>query len=178
MGPAREPFDTHWAQARRGLNEDSLRARGSVAAKACHCAHDGNDESTCCCVVSRVAALVQPYWWWRSRDPRFGMARPRVSSWWEIGEMITIELSKQGRAEAIASIQKYFEEEIREPLGELRAGLVLDFFVEEIGPAIYNKAIGDAQARMQQRVADLDGELYADEFQYWPRVAAKRKGKK
>jgi hypothetical protein len=28
---------------------------------------------------------------------------------------------------------------------------------------------------MQQRVADLAGELYADEFQYWPRADAKRK---
>jgi uncharacterized protein (DUF2164 family) len=63
-------------------------------------------------------------------------------------------------------------------MGELRAGLLLDFFVEEIGPAIYNKAIADAQTRIQQRVVDLEGELFADEFQYWPRVAAKRKGKK
>jgi hypothetical protein len=31
---------------------------------------------------------------------------------------------------------------------------------------------------MQQRVADLDGELYADEFQYWVRQAARKKGKK
>ena len=92
--------------------------------------------------------------------------------------MVTIELSKQSRTDAVKSVQKYFEEEIREPIGDLRAGLLLDFFLEEIGPAIYNKAIGDAQARLQQRVADLDGELYADEFQYWPRIVAKRKGKK
>jgi uncharacterized protein (DUF2164 family) len=92
--------------------------------------------------------------------------------------MITIELSNESRADAIASIQKYFEEEAREPIGELRAGLLLDFFVEEIGPAIYNRAIAQAQARLQQRVADLDGELFADEFQYWPRMSAKRKGKK
>jgi uncharacterized protein (DUF2164 family) len=92
--------------------------------------------------------------------------------------MVRIELSTEARAEAIASIKKYFEEAAGEPMGELRAGLLLDFFVEEIGPAIYNKAIGDAQARMQQRVAELDGELYADEFQYWARVAAKRKGKR
>ena len=91
------------------------------------------------------------------------------------GAMVTIELTKQARADAIASVQKYFEEEIREPIGDLRAGLLLDFFLEEVGPAIYNKAIGDAQARLQQRVADLDGELYADEFQYWARLAAKRK---
>jgi uncharacterized protein (DUF2164 family) len=89
--------------------------------------------------------------------------------------MVTVELSKQARVDAIASVKKYFEEEIREPIGDLRVGLLLDFFLEEIGPAIYNKAIGDAQARLQQRVADLDGELYADEFQYWVRLAAKRK---
>jgi uncharacterized protein (DUF2164 family) len=89
--------------------------------------------------------------------------------------MVTMELTKQARVDAIASVKKYFEEEIREPIGDLRAGLLLDFFLEEIGPAIYNKAIGDAQARLQQRVADLDGELYADEFQYWVRLAAKRK---
>jgi uncharacterized protein (DUF2164 family) len=92
--------------------------------------------------------------------------------------MVTIELSKQARTDAIKSVQKYFEEEIREPIGDLRAGLLLDFFLEEIGPVIYNKAIGDAQARLQQRVADLDGELYADEFRYWPKMAAKRKVKK
>jgi uncharacterized protein (DUF2164 family) len=91
--------------------------------------------------------------------------------------MVTIELAKQARKDAIASIQKYFEEEIREPIGDLRAGLLLDFFLEEIGPAIYNRAIGDAQVRMQQRVSDLEGELYADEFQYWVRLLAKRKGK-
>jgi uncharacterized protein (DUF2164 family) len=89
--------------------------------------------------------------------------------------MVSVELTKQARADAIASVKKYFEEEIREPIGDLRVGLLLDFFLEEIGPAIYNKAIGDAQARLQQRVADLDGELYADEFQYWVRLAAKRK---
>ena len=87
---------------------------------------------------------------------------------------MSIELSKQGRAEAIASIQQYFERNMTEPIGELPAGLLLNFFVEEIGPAIYNKAIADAQARLTVRVADLSGELYEDEFQYWPRVEAKR----
>lgn len=89
--------------------------------------------------------------------------------------MTTIELPKEKRAEAIASVKKYFESEIREPIGDLRAGLLLDFFLEEIGPAIYNHAIADAQARFTARVADLDAELYADEFQYWVRQAKKKK---
>lgn len=91
---------------------------------------------------------------------------------------MSIELSKQTRADAIASIQRYFEENLPEPIGDLPAGLLLNFFLEEVGPAIYNRAIGDAQARMQQRVSDLNGELYADEFQYWPKVDAKRKNRR
>ncbi|HXS11064.1 MAG TPA: DUF2164 domain-containing protein [Acidobacteriaceae bacterium] len=87
---------------------------------------------------------------------------------------MSIELSKEARADAVASIQQYFERNLPEPIGELPAGLLLNFFLEEVGPAIYNKAIADAQARLAVRVADLSGELYEDEFQYWPRVEAKR----
>ena len=87
---------------------------------------------------------------------------------------MSIELSKEARADAIASIQQYFERNLPEPIGEMPAGLLLNFFLEEVGPAIYNKAIADAQARLAVRVADLSGELYEDEFQYWPRVEAKR----
>jgi uncharacterized protein (DUF2164 family) len=89
--------------------------------------------------------------------------------------MHTIELPKQVRAEVIASIQRYFEENMPEPIGDLPAGLLLNFFIEEIGPVIYNHAISEAQTRMQQRVSDLNGELYADEFQYWPRLDAKKR---
>ena len=89
--------------------------------------------------------------------------------------MTSIELSKQARADAIGSLQRYFEENLSEPIGDLPASLLLNFILEEIGPAIYNQAVAEAQARLQQRVSDLNGELYADEFQYWPRIDAKRK---
>lgn len=92
--------------------------------------------------------------------------------------MMNIEISKQGRADAVASIQRYFEENMPEPIGELAAGLLLNFFLEEVGPVIYNWAIADAQARMAQRVSDLSGELFVDEFQYWVRADAKRKGRR
>lgn len=89
--------------------------------------------------------------------------------------MTTIELNKQGRATAIASLKRYLQDDLSEPMGDLKAGLLLNYILEEIGPAIYNKAISDAQARLSARVADLNGELFADEFQYWPRVEAKRR---
>ena len=89
-----------------------------------------------------------------------------------------IEISKQSRAAAIASIQRYFEENLDQPIGELPAGLLLNFFMEEIGPVIYNHAIAEAQTRMQQRASDLTGELFADEFQFWTKVDAKRKNRR
>jgi uncharacterized protein (DUF2164 family) len=88
---------------------------------------------------------------------------------------MVVELSKVQRADAVASIQRYFEENLTEPIGDMPAGMLLDFFVEEIGAVIYNKAIADAQTRMQMRVMDMTGELFADEFNYWPKVDAKRK---
>lgn len=91
--------------------------------------------------------------------------------------MITLELDKQQRTTAISSLKRYFEENL-DPIGDLPAGLLLDFLLEEIGPVIYNQAISDAQTRLSQRVADLNGELYADEFQYWPRADAKRKSRR
>ncbi len=89
-----------------------------------------------------------------------------------------IEISEHARKDAIASIQRYFEENMPEPIGNLPAGKLLDFFMEEVGPAIYNRAIADAQARMTMRVSDLGGELYADEFQYWPREDARRRNRR
>ena len=86
-----------------------------------------------------------------------------------------IELSKQVHSDAITSIQRYFQENMRESIGNMAAGLLLNYFVEEVGPAIYNHAIADAQARIQQRMSDLEGELYVPEFQYWPSIEHKRK---
>ena len=89
-----------------------------------------------------------------------------------------IELSKQVRADAITSIQRYFQENMPEPIGNMAAGLLLNYFVEEIGPTIYNQAIADAQARIMQRLSDLEGELYVPEFQYWTNLDRKRKNQR
>jgi uncharacterized protein (DUF2164 family) len=91
---------------------------------------------------------------------------------------MAVEIPEHARREAVASLQKYVEENLPEPIGDLAAGLMLDFFLEEVGPVIYNRAIHDAQARLQVRIGDLSGELFEDEFQYWPRVEKKRKRSK
>lgn len=82
---------------------------------------------------------------------------------------MTIELSKEVRAEAIASIERWFREHMDEPIGNVAAGGLLGFFLEEIGPSIYNRAVSDAQERLLARVQELEFEVREDEFGYWRR---------
>ena len=68
-----------------------------------------------------------------------------------------------------ASVKRYVIENIDADAGDLKARLLLDFCLQEVGAVVYNQAIADAQAYMQQRVADLEAVCYADEFTFWPR---------
>jgi len=82
---------------------------------------------------------------------------------------VAIELPKKLRDQLIASLKQYFAENLDQDIGDLKASLLLDFILKEIGPVIYNSAIADAQARMQEMVAELDGSCYEPEFTYWKR---------
>lgn len=88
---------------------------------------------------------------------------------------MSLELNKSDRAQAIASIERYFREQMEEPIGNVTAGALLGFFVTEIGPCLYNQGVADAQERMAARVAELDFEVHAPEFAYWK--GADRSGK-
>ena len=80
---------------------------------------------------------------------------------------MSIELSKEDRAQAIASIERYFEVNFEQKIGNISAGALLGFVLEEIGPSIYNRGVSDAQERLLSRVEDLSYEVREDEFQYW-----------
>jgi uncharacterized protein (DUF2164 family) len=78
-----------------------------------------------------------------------------------------IELTDDARAEAINSIKEYARENFDEPLGDLASGFLLDFFLADIGPSIYNKAVAQAVERMQAKVMDVEVEVHEPEFTYW-----------
>jgi uncharacterized protein (DUF2164 family) len=84
---------------------------------------------------------------------------------------VSIELSREARAQALTSIERYFNENMEQRIGNIAAGALLTFFLEEIGPTVYNKAVAEVQERMQARVIELDIEVHEEEFQYWPRQA-------
>ncbi len=91
---------------------------------------------------------------------------------------MTIELSKEARSAVITSIERYFAENMEEKIGNLAADALLSFFLEEIGPLVEaNRAVADAQERLQARVMELDIEIHEDEFQYWRKHDRRRETK-
>ena len=80
---------------------------------------------------------------------------------------MAIEISKERRAELVASLQRYYTDKMDDEIGNLDAEFLLDFMVKEIGPSIYNQAIRDAQAVFQDRVAELDAVCFEPEAGYW-----------
>ena len=89
-----------------------------------------------------------------------------------------IELPREIRTQAVASIQRFFRENMEEPIGNMDAEALLDFFLQEIGPAAYNKAVLDVQERLQLRVSEIDVEVHEDECPYWRKSERHGKARK
>ncbi len=79
-----------------------------------------------------------------------------------------MKLDKETREQLVASIKRYAAEELEIEVGDLKAGLLLDYCLEEIGPSVYNEAIKDARAYFFDKVEDLEGSCYRPELPYWP----------
>lgn len=88
-----------------------------------------------------------------------------------------IELPKDIHKQAVASIERYFQEHMDEKIGNIAASGLLGFFIEEIGPSIYNQAVADVQERLQQRVTELDIEVHEDEFSYWKKFERQKRSR-
>ena len=60
-------------------------------------------------------------------------------------------------------VQSYFRTEHDEMIGELKAEMLVDFFITKLGPKIYNQAIDDANAFIHDKLIDLESILYIPE---------------
>ncbi len=88
---------------------------------------------------------------------------------------MAIELNKGEREQAIASIQRYFDAHMDEGIGNIAAGGLLSFMIEEIGPLVYNAAVAQVQSHLQAKIQDLDFEAHEEPFQYWQKFDTPRK---
>jgi uncharacterized protein (DUF2164 family) len=80
---------------------------------------------------------------------------------------MAIKLNTDTEHQLLASIKRYCAQNFDEEIGDLKARLLLDFCVREIGPSIYNQAVRDAQAVMHEKISEVDTNCYETEFGYW-----------
>ena len=66
-----------------------------------------------------------------------------------------IKLTKEKRSDMIEALKTYYRKERDEKLGDLAAGLLLDFITEELGPEYYNQGVLDSSRFMQDKTEDL-----------------------
>ena len=76
----------------------------------------------------------------------------------------SITLSPDARTQALASLREFVDDQFDEGAGDLKLNLLLDLILTQIGPSIYNQAIADARTFFEERVSDLSGVCYFEEF--------------
>jgi len=64
------------------------------------------------------------------------------------------------------SIRQFFGEHFDDAISDFKIGELLDFFVSELGPPVYNQAIQDARRYLQEKLTDLEGEFYEPDEPY------------
>jgi uncharacterized protein (DUF2164 family) len=74
-----------------------------------------------------------------------------------------IRLSDERRAMLLAAITQHFSDNFDEPLSDFRANALLDFFIRELGPPVYNQGVRDAAGFIQEKLSDIEGEVYERE---------------
>jgi uncharacterized protein (DUF2164 family) len=71
-----------------------------------------------------------------------------------------IRLDPDRRSMLLDAIANFYRDEFDEPLSDFRAATLLDFFVRELGPPVYNQGVRDAAGYIQDKLTDIEGEIF------------------
>ena len=74
-----------------------------------------------------------------------------------------IRLSAERRAVVLKAVREHFAAEFDEPISDFRAEGLIELFVRELGPPVYNQGVRDAAQFVQEKLGDLEGEVYEHE---------------
>jgi uncharacterized protein (DUF2164 family) len=66
-----------------------------------------------------------------------------------------LSLSREKKEVMVGEIKQYFRNERGEEIGDLAAGLLLNFIAEKIAPEFYNKGINDAHGYLSERLEEM-----------------------
>jgi len=74
-----------------------------------------------------------------------------------------VKLSEEARERLVWALRGFFRDELGLDVSEFQADRLIGFLVRELGAPVYNQAIQDARAFLQQKLDDLEGEFYEPE---------------
>lgn len=70
-------------------------------------------------------------------------------------DMSTISFAKNEKELLINKIQRYFQDELDQELGQFDAEFLLDFFSKEVGTYYYNQGLNDAKTVLAGKLDTL-----------------------
>ena len=76
---------------------------------------------------------------------------------------MAVKLDETRREVLVSRLQGFYQQEFDEDLSAFRAEQVLDFFLDALGPHVYNQAVQDARGFMLRILDDIDGEVHEQE---------------
>jgi uncharacterized protein (DUF2164 family) len=74
---------------------------------------------------------------------------------------MAVQLTKEAEKRLLGTIRRFAKDELEVDIGELKASFILDFFLRELAPTVYDQAIEDARRYLQEKADDLPGVLHA-----------------
>ena len=78
-------------------------------------------------------------------------------------DFMSIRLDETRQRAISRALGEFYLEVFDEELSGYQAERLLEFFVEHLGPPVYNQAVQDARAFVLDRLDDLEGEIYKPE---------------
>ena len=77
--------------------------------------------------------------------------------------LMRIKLTDERREQVRHAVRHYYVSELDEEISDFRLDELIDLFVHELGPPVYNQAIRDAHSFLEDKLVDLEGEFYEPE---------------
>lgn len=74
--------------------------------------------------------------------------------------MANIEFTQQQKILLVSEIQKYFDKELNQEIGDFDAEFLLDFFSEKVGGYYYNQGLNDARALLDEKLETITESFY------------------
>ena len=79
-------------------------------------------------------------------------------------DQTALTIPDDARKRATAALRAYVSEHWEDDIGDLKAGLLLEFILTELAPTVYNQAIADARGFFEDRAGDLAALYSREEF--------------